>query len=143
MYIKLFLHFIHNSVNKKKKYSKHILYFSKPFVHKMQENLDFNSILNSKDVKSQLPLQAKKFKIYASYKYGLPIGQSIFNYNKVLSTLSMSKDGDLLACDCKDKFPKFVYKPHSHVHTGDLDLIENISLCNIMEMGAKLRNATM
>ena len=55
----------------------------------------------------------------------------------------MSKDGDLFACDCKDKFPKFVYKPHGHVHTGDLDLIENISLRNIMKMGAKLRHATM
>ena len=101
--------------------------------------MNFNRILNSKDVKSQLPLQAKKFKTYVSYKYGLTIGQSIFSYNKVLSTLPMSKDGDLLACDCKDKFLKFVYRPHGHVHTGDLDLVENISLCNIMKMGAKFR----
>ena len=55
----------------------------------------------------------------------------------------MSKDGDLFACDCKDKFPKFVYKPHGHVHTRDIDLIEIISLLNIMKMGAKFRNATM
>ena len=54
----------------KKTNSKHIVYFTIPFVHKMQENLNFNRILNSKDVKSQLPLQAKKFKIYVSYKYG-------------------------------------------------------------------------
>ena len=56
-------------------------------------------------MKSQLPLQAMKLKIYVSYKYGPTIGQSIFNYNKMLSTLPVSKDGDLLACDCKDKFP--------------------------------------
>ena len=105
----------------------------------MQENLNFHRILNSKDVKSQLPLQAKKFKIYVSYKYGPIIGQSIFNNNKVLSTLPVSNYGDLLACDCKDKFPKFVYKPHGHVHTGDLDLVENISLSNKMKMGAKFR----
>ena len=45
----------------------------------------------------------------------------------------------MLACDCKDKFPKFVYKPHGQVHTGDLDLTENISLRNIIKMGAKFR----
>ena len=47
----------------KKTSSKHIVYFPIPFVHKMQGNLNFR-ILNSKDVKSQLPLQANKFKIY-------------------------------------------------------------------------------
>ena len=40
----------------------------------MQENLNFNLILYSKDVKSQLPLQAQKFKIYVAYKYGATIG---------------------------------------------------------------------
>ena len=45
----------------------------------------------------------------------------------------------MLACDCKNKFPKFVYKPHGHVNTGDLDLIENIPLRNIMKMRAKFR----
>ena len=68
--------------------------------------MNLNRILNSKDVKSQLPLQAKKFKIYVSYKYGPTIGETIFNYNKVLSPLPVSKDGDMLACDCKRKFPE-------------------------------------
>ena len=45
----------------------------------MQEYLNFNRILNSKDVKSQLSFQAKKFKIDVPYKYGPTIGQSIFN----------------------------------------------------------------
>ena len=58
---------------------------------------------------------------------------SIFNYNKVLSTLPVSKDGNLLACDCKENFPKFVYKPHVHVHTGDVDLVEITSQRNIMK----------
>ena len=52
MYIKLFLHFIHNSVNRKK-LTQNILYnLLYYFFHKMQENLNFNRILNSKDVKS-------------------------------------------------------------------------------------------
>ena len=71
-----------------------------------RKKMNLNRILNSKDVKSQLPLQAKKFKIYVSYKYGPTIGETIFNYNKVFSTLPVSKDGDMLACDCKRKFPE-------------------------------------
>ena len=34
---------------------------------------------------------------------------------------------------------QFVYKPHGHVHTGNLELIENVPLRNIMKMGAKFR----
>ena len=45
----------------------------------------------------------------------------------------------MLACDCKEKFPKSVHKPNVHVHTGDLDLTENIPLHNTMKMGAKFR----
>ena len=117
----------------KKSISKHIVYFTLPFVHKLQEDVNLNSILNCKAAKSHLPLPAKKFKIYISYKYGPTIGQSIFNYNKVLSSLPLYKEGDLLTCDCNDKFSKFVYKPHGHVHTGNLELIENVPLRNIMK----------
>ena len=38
-----------------------------------------------------------------------------------------------------EKFSQFVYKPHGHVHTGNLELIENVPLRNIMKMGAKFR----
>ena len=123
----------------KKSISKHIVYFTLPFVHKLQEDVNLNRILNCKAVKSHLPLPAKKFNIYISYKYGPTIGQKIFNYNKVLSSLPLYKEGDLLACDCNDKFSKFVYKPHGHVHTGNLELIENVPLRNIMKMGSKFR----
>ena len=51
----------------------------------------------------------------------------------------MNKDGDLLASDCKEKNSNFVYKPHDHVHTSDLDLTENIPLRNIMKMAAKFK----
>ena len=39
----------------------------------------------------------------------------------------------LLACDCNEKFSQFVYKPHGRVHTGNLELIENVPLRNIMK----------
>ena len=103
-----------------------------PFVEKIQGNLNLNFILDNKSVKSQLLLQANKFKVCLSYKYEPTIGQIIFNYNKVLSTLSVNNDGDMLAFNCKDTFSKFVYKPHGHVHTSSSYLIENIPLHGLM-----------
>ena len=45
----------------------------------------------------------------------------------------------MVDCDCKTKYPKFVYPPHGHVHTGQLDIIENKDLRDTMAMGAKFR----
>ena len=89
-------------------------------------------------MKSDIPIAAKKFQIYVSYKYGPTIGQSLFNHNKVLSTITKNHDG-LPVCDCTDNFPNFVYKPHGHVHTGNLDLIDNTQLRSLMKKGAKFR----
>ena len=73
-----------------------------------------------------------------SYKYGPSIGQSIFNYNKVLSYISKIHDG-LFFCDCTDNFPNFVYKPHDHVHTSNLDLTDKTQLRSLMnENGAQI-----
>ena len=43
-----------------------------------------------------------------------------------------------IKCDCSDKYSKFVYAPHGHVHTGNLEIIENKRLRD-MSMGAKFR----
>ena len=116
---------------------KHIVYFTLPFIHKLQENVNLSRILNNSAVKSNIPIAAKKFQIYVSYKYGPTIGQSLFNYNKVLSTIAKNHDG-LPVCDCTDNFPNFVYKPHGHVHTGNLDLIDNTQLRSLMKKGGQI-----
>ena len=67
---------------------KHIVYFTLPFIHKLQEKVNLSRFLNKSAVKSNIPIAAKKFQIYVSYKYGPTIGQSLFNYNKVLSTIT-------------------------------------------------------
>ena len=38
-----------------------------------------------------------------------------------------------------DNFPNFVYKRHGHVHTGNLDLIDNTQLRSLMKKGAQSR----
>ena len=79
-------------------------------------------------------LQTIKLNKYVD-KCGPTIGQSIFNYYIVLSTLQVKKEGGRLACDCKEKYNTFIYKQYGNVHTDNLDLIVNVPLQNIMEMG--------
>ena len=68
-----------------------------------------------------------------SFKYGKTIGQSIFNYNEVLSNLC--EDDFNCECDCKtnNMYSNFVYKHHGHVHTGNLELVKNSKLLTLNE----------
>ena len=70
-------------------------------------NFEFNRFFIKCEV--TVALQPQKFTIYVSYKYW----PTIFSYNKVFSTLPLNKDGDSLACECKDIFSKCVYEHNS------------------------------
>ena len=50
-----------------------------------------------------------------------------------LSTRDLKK----LRCDCQTRYSDFVYKPHGHVHTGCLDIIDCPRLREIMKKGAE------
>ena len=119
--------------------TKHTVYYTLPFVHKIQENINLSCILHDVNIRSYLPNPARKLDIYISYKYGPTIGQYLFNYNKVLKTLTHSRAEEIDACDCTEKYPDYVYKTHGHVHTGNLNIIENKMLHNVMRKGAKYR----
>ena len=95
-------------------------------------------VFNNKTTRSCLPNTAKKLNVQLAYTYNPPIGLKLFNYNKVLSEVSQD-DIDCDQCDCESKFSNFIYTPHGHVHTGNLDIIENIPLRKLMKMGAKFR----
>ena len=46
---------------------------------------------------------------------------------------------DLDNCNCNERYKDFVYPPHGHVHTGNLNVVENLELRSIMKFGAKYR----
>ena len=100
--------------------------------------MGIREIFKCKEVNAYLPHAARKFKIRTTFSYGPTLGKKILNYNKVLKELK-TEDLSLVDCDCKTKYPKFVYPPHGHVHTGQLDIIENKDLRDTMAMGAKFR----
>ena len=91
-----------------------------------------------KDIVSLLPLAASECAIRTTFSYGPTIGRKLFNYNRVLKDLS-NRDIKKLKCDCESKYADFVYKPHGHVHTGHLEIIQCEPLRWVMSKGAKFR----
>ena len=115
-----------------------VVYCTIPFIHKAIETAGIRELLKHRDLNQYLPHKARKYKIRTTFSYGDTIGKKIFNYNKVLSTLTNTNLKNL-TCDCQEKYSAFIYKPHGHVHTGKLDIIENLELRRVMSMGAKFR----
>jgi hypothetical protein len=73
-----------------------------------------------------------------SYAYTIPVAKKNFNYKHVLYDLNIddfqSKPPDFTC----GSFP-FIYNPTGHVITGDLKIINNISLRNVFAKGPKYR----
>ena len=115
-----------------------VVYCTIPFIHKVVETVGVRELLKDRVLNQYLPHKARKFKIRTSFSYGDTIGKKVFNYNKVLGTLN-NTDLKTNICDCHEKYSAFVYEPHGHVHTGKLDIIENVELRDVMSKGAKFR----
>ena len=71
-----------------------------------------------------------------SYTYTRTIAGKIFNYNKTVSSFDKSIY-DEMECECTSS--AFCYQPHGHVITGDLSIIENEKLQQLIKKGPKFR----
>ena len=91
-------------------------------------------ILNQWDLKHSLPgnLNNKNNPII-TYKFSKTLGQMKFNYNLILK--KFDKDGNWKpVCNC-EQFLSFVNSTYKHIITGDLEIIKQLDLQSIMEMG--------
>ena len=74
-----------------------------------------------------------------SYSYTSCIAPKIFNYKKVLDDVNNT---DLLetppTCSC-EKMSQFVHKPAKHIITGNLDIVNNDKLKQLLSRGPKYR----
>ena len=73
-----------------------------------------------------------------SYEYASTVPSKIFNFALALSSLNVSEYlFNSQTCQCKES--KFCYEPHGHVITGDLRVIENVRLRELVAKGPKYR----
>ena len=73
-----------------------------------------------------------------SYEYTSTVASKIFNFTPALSNLNVSEYlFNPQTCQCKES--KFCYEPHGHVITGDLRVIENARLRELVAKRPKYR----
>ena len=73
-----------------------------------------------------------------SYEYTSIVARKLFNFPPALSNLNVSEYfSNPQTCQCKES--KFCYEPHGHVITGDVRVIENAKLRELVAKGPKYR----
>ena len=114
------------------------------FENKGLQFLRLSSILHSEDVKSKLPPQFQDDD-NPSVVYSLTstIRNKILNYKETVSNIDIH-DVDtfgtgLHTCDCSSS--EFVDQHHKHILTGDLRIIENLHLRQLIQKGPNYREA--
>ena len=110
-----------------------------PFVSKVVDKINISSIIKDSRIKGLLPnvIKDKNFKIF--HKYSKTTGSSIFNYNSFLKDLDEEKLKHCFesSCDCEES--EFNNRDFGHVYTGDLNIVNNDRLRELMKYGTKFR----
>ena len=115
----------------------HIIF---PFTSKFIDQLNLNSILRDTSITSLLPKEFNdKLPLRIFYKFNIPIGRKVLNYNRFLKQLSKDDINSILSQNCTCSSSPHNYLPHEHVITGNLDIVTNSKLRKLMSFGAKFR----
>ena len=114
-------------------------FLSLQFANKGLDAINLANILHHKSVKEKIPPYFNDKSVpKISYTYTTPIAPRIFNYKKVLQNLRID-DFKAKPPDCSCASSPFKYSPSGHVITGDLNIISNESLRNVLSKGPKYR----
>ena len=112
------------------------------FDNKGLELIRLNTILRNEGVKSELPDQFRNDETPSIvYSLGSTIRNKILNYKDTVQNIDLSDSETfgtgLQTCGCSSS--TFVDQNHGHVVTGDLRLIENNNLRNLIQKGPNYR----
>ena len=109
------------------------------FLNTAVDSINLPALLRSISVTDKSPVYFKdKEPTTVSYEYTGTVASKLFNFASALSNLNVS---DYLSipqtCQCKES--KFCYELHGHVIIGDLKVIENAKLKELVVKGPKYR----
>ena len=111
-----------------------------PFNCKFIDKLSFDSIIKDTSIQALLPIPIKdKQPLIIYYKYNSNIGKKLLNYNSFLKDLNNSTIKDIINNNCECATSPYKDAFHQHIVTGDLEIIANEDLKNIMCLGTKYR----
>ena len=109
------------------------------FLNKAVDAINLPALLQSTSVIDKIPIYfGDKEPPIVSYEYTSTVASKIFDFAPALSNLNVS---EYLSNPqtCQGKESKFCYEPHGHVITGDLRVIENDRLRELVAKGPKYR----
>ena len=109
------------------------------FFNKVVDAINLSALLRLTSVIDKIPVYFKdKEPRIVSYEYTSTVARKLFNFASTLSNLNVS---DYLSnpqiCQCKES--KFCYEPRGHVITGDLNVMENARLRELVAKGPKYK----
>ena len=109
------------------------------FLNKAVDVINLPALLRSTSVIDKIPVYFRdKEPPIVSYEYTSTVASKIFNFAPALSNLSVSEYlSNPQTCQCKES--KFCSEPHGHVITGDLRVIENARLRELVAEGPKYK----
>ena len=104
------------------------------FANKLVEYINISKLLQSEDVKNLLPVN-DTFRIpNISYSYTPTIRSKVTNYRDAIFSELNHED---MTCDCENSI--FKDNNHNHVVTGNLEIIENVELRQLLSKGLNYR----
>ncbi|KAK3091612.1 hypothetical protein FSP39_021192 [Pinctada imbricata] len=111
------------------------------FANKGIDKLNLGQILNHKTVTEKTPPYFKrKEDPCISFSYTLTVASKIYNYKRFLQCIDLSNPSlHPLPCECSSS--DFNYSPCRHVITGDLIIVENDKLRELLKKGPKYRES--
>ena len=110
------------------------------FSDKHIQDIDLSRIFRDKSVLNTLPDIVPKTRPTIVYKYINPIRGKIFNYKQTMSELKVTEfieDYDNISCKCDTS--KYKDPNHNHIITGNLDIVNNLELKNLLKQGPQFR----
>ena len=109
------------------------------FLHKGIDAINLPQLLRSQSVMDKIPSYFKdKEPPIISYQYTNTVANKLFNFSSTLSNLDITNYlSNPQHCQCNTS--TFCYEPHGHVITGNLMVIENVKLRELVAKGPKYR----
>ena len=117
-------------------------YFMKvKFMNKAIDAINHPAILASKSVAKRIPVYFRnKEPPIISYEYTNTVVSKLLNFASILSNLDITNYfSSPHSCQCETS--KFCYKPHGHIITGDVVVIDNVKLKELVSKGPRYRES--
>ena len=103
------------------------------FLHKGIDAINLPQLLRSQSVMGKTAAYFKdKEPPTISYQYTNTVASKLFSFSSTLSNITNYLSNPQ-HCQCNNS--KFRYEPHGHVITGDLRVIENVKLIELVAKG--------